>query len=799
MNKSNFIVRGGADFSGITKAINKTQTQFQGFQGTLSKSMGKIGMILSALAVGSFIKDSTKMAMGFESATDNINRNMEASAKAFKTWVDTQSRVLGMGKAEAYKYGSTFSNLLGSFITDTRQTAEETQKLMKAAAIISSKTGRAYDDVSERIRSGMLGSTEAIEDLGVYTQVSMLESTNAFKKFANGKTWNQLNFQVQQQIRLAAILEQTYARYGDTLADTTQTRQAQFLASLKNIQLNLGKAFLAIYNTILPALTALANKIEEVTNTFSAFIENIFGIARVSPETEEQTDAVTDLGDATEKAGKKAKKALASFDQLNTIGDPSGGASAIISKKTAAATVNEVDKVNKSLDAMKARLKEIYENYGAKQLVVKVSIGLEYLKASITSAANALKNAFTPVFVQIKATLGSSTAQLQNIGQNMGNIIGESMRISLSNFGDIADTIAKAYEGFVKGNKANVQNFIDTVLKNLITTADNVSSAMSTLTDKIGKLRDEFWQTSKTDIVKILQNIMNATYKLTTPFIEGLTIGWKNASEQMKKFIETPGVQAYLNGLKDVLSNFIIPALKTLADRFSDIADIINPILTPGLMKLGDAFSYCFGAWLERVAKVLGFFGSLASKLSEIGNFFVTMPSKFDGFKTSISNFASSASDSFSKLAQSMLTGFKTPLESIRSLLNKFIGLWNGIKFELPKITMPDVLGGGTIGGGKFVVPQINQIPALADGGITNGKMLAMVGDNVGGREVISPLDDLKGMIAEVVSNAVKSSNTDTSGPINLVLKIGDTEFGNIVINSIKSAQRQAGVTLLEY
>ena len=47
-----------------------------------------------------------------------------------------------MAKDEAYQYGSTFSNLLGSFIDDAKETSDQTQELMKAAAIISSKTGR---------------------------------------------------------------------------------------------------------------------------------------------------------------------------------------------------------------------------------------------------------------------------------------------------------------------------------------------------------------------------------------------------------------------------------------------------------------------------------------------------------------------------------------------------------------------------------------------------------------------------------------------------------------------------------
>ncbi|WP_041917262.1 hypothetical protein [Desulfitobacterium dehalogenans] len=236
MAGSNFIVRGGADFSSITKAHNKTQTQLTSFQDKISRSMKAVGAVLGSLAVGKLIKDSTAMAMGVESAVGNISRNMGSASITFNTWAQTQSKAWGMARADAYKYGSTFSNLLASFSGSAQETADNTQELMQAAAIIASKTGGSNQDTAERIRSGMLGSTEAIEDLGVYTNIAMIESTDAFKKFANGRSWAQLDFQVQQQIRLAAILEQTYARYGETLADNTQTRQARFIASLKNIQ-----------------------------------------------------------------------------------------------------------------------------------------------------------------------------------------------------------------------------------------------------------------------------------------------------------------------------------------------------------------------------------------------------------------------------------------------------------------------------------------------------------------------------------------------------------------------------------
>lgn len=348
MAKSNFIVRGGADFSNLNKALNQTQTRLGKFQTTVNKSMKFVGAALGTFVAGGIIKSSTKIAMAVESSVDNIRRNMGEASKSYDVFVNTQSKALGMARKDAYSYGSTFSNLLGSFMNDTQAVANETESLMKAAAIISSKTGRTFDDTANRIRSGMLGSTEAIEDLGVYTQVSMLESTEAFKKFANGKSWAQLDFKVQQQIRLAAILEQAYNRYGDTLAGTTQTKQAKFLATLDNIKLNLGQAFLPIYNVVLPALTALATKIESITAHFAAVSQTIFGEAKSIQVTETQTEAVEGLGDAYEEAGKQAKGAIAPFDEINKIS--AGGQSSSAGASTGTGKVNLTPVTTESAD-----------------------------------------------------------------------------------------------------------------------------------------------------------------------------------------------------------------------------------------------------------------------------------------------------------------------------------------------------------------------------------------------------------------------------------------------------------------
>src|SRR5690606_24956216 len=145
-----------------------------------------------------------------------------------------------------------------------------TQDLLKSAAVIASATGRTIEDTMDRIRSGMLGSTESIEDLGINVNIAMIEATETFKRFAGSKSWAQLDFHTQQTIRYFAILEQAAAKYGTEIGQNTTSDQAKFIAQLKNAKLALGQAFLPIYSTILPALTrfatAMANPLQVVAD-----------------------------------------------------------------------------------------------------------------------------------------------------------------------------------------------------------------------------------------------------------------------------------------------------------------------------------------------------------------------------------------------------------------------------------------------------------------------------------------------------------------------------------------------------
>lgn len=427
----NLIIRAGADFSSMRREIIRAQQTIENFSAGVGKAMKLVGAVFAGFTIGSALKDTVSDAMKVEAAIMVINRQMGQSAKVFLDWANTSATAFNMSRSEAIRYGATYSNLITTFTQDTADAQAKTTELLKASAVVASATGRSMEDVMERIRSGMLGNTEAIEDLGVNIYVNLLQTTQAFKKFAGDKSWDQLSFQTQQQIRYFAILEQVANKFGTEVYDNTASRQAQFVAQLKNTQLALGQAFLPIYNSVLPALTKMATALANAMNWLAQFMRALFGYKEKQPGAAivDQAAAVNDLGDAYANTGKKAKKAqtqLASFDNLNTIGQKSDAAGAAGDTGTAAGTGPSV--ISDMADDEEAPTK-------IQKLADKVRNTLNQLADDIRSTMTKVRNFIRTSF----SGVGDALAPLQQMRAPITKV-----------FQDIGATAKQYLDGYIK-------------------------------------------------------------------------------------------------------------------------------------------------------------------------------------------------------------------------------------------------------------------------------------------------------------------------------------------------------------
>ena len=778
MAVKNLLIRGGADFSNMHRELNKAQKSLSNFQRNVNTVMGKVATIFATIKIGELLKNSVKDAMSVETSIENINRTMQNSSKAFGDWVKSQSQAYGMSIQEGYKYGSTYSNLISSFEGNTKEIANSTQELLKATSIIASKTGRTFEDTAERIRSGMLGSTEAIEDLGVYTQVSMLESTQAFKELANGKSWQQLNFQTQQQIRLAAILEQTYARYGTTLADTTQTRHNQFIASLKNVQLTLGQAFLPIYNAILPPLTAFMNALSKAISIVAQFTTALFGKPKTAKQ---QTNAITNQSNAvsglgnnlkdTENKAKKAIKSLAGFDEINTLNQSSGdggsggsGGGAGGGIDTSGLDLGEggflssVTEVNEKIQAFADNIKRCFGTL--KDFIVKN-------KDVVISALAGIAAAFTTYFVMSNWTKIIEGIQLAFYALGYA--------ISGINWPIVA---VSAVIGMLVGNIVYLWRTNEQFRDSVIEVWSNIKEFINTVTTDIGTILTNLWNKYGKTLLDNLKGFMKSIQDLIVsvwesiikPIIENaldmLTWLW---DKHLKGLVEELGefIMKLTNGVLEIWNKFFAPIInilvKTFGPTFVEVFNYMVNALGTSIAIISDiarSLLKVFGGIIDFITGV--FTGNWGKAWQGVKNIFKGI---FDG----------------------LVSIAKWPLNMIIDLVNSAISGINTMIRTVNKV--PGVS-----------MPTIGKIPKLAKGGIVDSPTLSIIGEQ--GREAVMPLENNTGWITDLAGKVAdrmpKSSGSSDDNSFNgdLILQIDGSIIGKVALKQLIKMKRQGIVSI---
>ena len=317
-----------------TSGINKGMSQMQGKAASLTKTFSKLGAaIASAFAIQKIIQFSNEAGQLATQAEASVQRLVDiygSASDSVGNFIDANARALGMSKTAAASFSSVYGNLF-SVWADQATNAELTNRYLNMTAVVASKTGRTVEDVQERVRSGLLGNTEAIEDLGIFVNVKTIEMTDAFQRMADGNSWEQLDAYTQQQIRSMAILEQATAKYGDEVAETSANIRNEFRASYQDFQNSWGN----IVNTVLiPVLQVLTQIFDIATKGLNAISGRSGQILENVEHQEESTDNTAEnIEEQTKnqkKLNKEMKTTLAGFDDIqilssNTADNTSGG------------------------------------------------------------------------------------------------------------------------------------------------------------------------------------------------------------------------------------------------------------------------------------------------------------------------------------------------------------------------------------------------------------------------------------------------------------------------------------------
>lgn len=775
----NLMVRAGADFSGLYKEMQKTQQVMNNFKSSINSSMKKVASILATVGVGYGIKEATKAAIEFEASFQQIGRIMGESAGEFTKWASSQSSALAMSKGELIKYSAVYGNLISGFSSSTAETMKYTEDLLKASSVIASATGRSMEDIMDRIRSGLLGNTEAIEDLGVNVNVAMIQSTEAFKKFANGKSWQQLDFQTQQQIRLMAILEQTNKKYGTELMNNTATAQARFIAELKNLQLALGQAFLPIYQVILPALTAFVQKITQVVSIIAQFSQALFGKPAEQKQqvatTQLQSKALGGVAKGYDKVGKAAKKAngqLAGFDELNTLGqgnsDTGSGAGEVggVGPEMPAMDMN-VALLSDSMVEVSETVKKTVDNIKAK--IQEFKTFFEENKAAILSTVSGIAAGLSSFW--IISNWGTITAAFQAASAAITSAIASISAPVLA----VASVIA-----LLVGNIVYLWQTNEKFRNSVISIWAQIKGTVTSVAASMWNLIKGLWETYGEGIVNNVKGIMTGIQNIILTVWNGYIYPIISNGLKMFKEIWDSSLSGVFKNVLSFVANLINSALEILNKFILPLINYLLLILAPAFQTVFSGILYVVRFTITSLAPIInGIITVLNGVITFItGVFTGNWRKAWEGIKLI-----------FKGVFDTLYGIIKVPLNLIIDAINFVIkGLNELLSFKVPSI-VPGI-------GGKQIGVTIPTIPKLASGGIIDSPTVAMIGE--AGAEAVVPLENNTDWINELTKKILEAmdSNKNNSN-IEVILELNGSTLGRAVIENINKLQRQEGRILL--
>ncbi|CZD19754.1 phage tail length tape-measure protein [Streptococcus pneumoniae] len=654
---------------GTSDQVKNATAKVREQSNSIGSAFGKLAKFAGFAILGKKLLDvgmySTQTALEVSASMNQIKRQMGESSQSFLKWVNDNANAMNMGVGEATNYGAVYSNLFSGFIKDTNKLSAYTAKMLQTSAVVAEGSGRSITDVMERIRSGLLGNTEAIEDLGINVNVAMIESTEAFKKFANGQSWQQLDYQTQQQIRLMAILEQATAKYGNTLSNSVNGRISLFKSLMKDAALNLGNSMLPIINAIMPVLNSFAMVLKNVTAKLAEFIALMFNkkatvkdgvggaVGDMGNAMKDAAGGAGDLADAVDDAGdsaggladnlgdsaKNAKKAakellgLLGFDEINILQKPKdddaggsggggkggkgkGGGGGPFKDILPEVELTDMDNKFKSIfDGLGDKLKGLFDLFKKGFDAAFRPEGIKRIKTALDQIAKTMGeiatdprvvNAFNRMAEKIAYALGQVTGSITTIGLGIGVFLAES----------IANGLGRQKERIIRA---------------LVALFDNVGN----LSEAVGNIAQDFSSAfydviTSTGAVRIGSAIVSTLLSLTSTIVE---VGSKLAGSLFKGFekvvvtsapkissvfqslLDTVApvfesiersVNKFGDGLSRVYDEHVVPAINSIANAFNGLIDIIQILWENSWQPFAEFLSGVFGVSIEGISDLLG-------------------------------------------------------------------------------------------------------------------------------------------------------------------------------------------------
>lgn len=838
------VVRFGSDTSGfnrglkdVKRGISSLSKLTNGISGIAAKSIIKasadigkgVGRGVMIMANG-FADGFTKLENASKEATAKIDSETKELTNRFKKLAPTVKELYESGNpkniraAEVYKRelheiknqlidldnqkaklensgsGSFGKNLANAFVGHMKAIPAAAKAafggVKTAGKTLLSGAGNIFKKIGSYAKAGLQKVGGAIKS--VFSKIAShfkrgSESAGRFTKALNGSLG--VLARMAKRKFFTAIWDQ--AREG--LRELAKFSPA-FNAAISGLQSSfkyagnsLMAAFAPIITHVVPYLTVLIDKLAEAMNWIAKFTGALLGQKNVATAVKTQENYAAALGDTaseTKEAAKENKKALAGFDEINTLNNDNSneesgnsgvstgggfqfedvaGASSLADRFKELFNVKDFEGIGKLFADKCNEFIHRVQNLDWDGISKKVNSAVKNFAKAVNGFVDRLDwyaigdvigkgltvgfGAINTFFKEIKWNeIGAGLAKgLNGLLDSLDfGLIGETVSNSLNAVFDLLDGFAKDFDWNKLGK--SISDGVNGIFTNL-----SLSKAVSAVQEWLKGLLDAASSLlANIDFKKLGENILQGFR----------TIDWGGLFTSLYRFIGT-FVGAGINYLKDT----VWPVIKGIG---SDIADGFKDGVWEGVKSIAKwVYDHMIKPLVDGVKEALGI-NSPSKVFAELGDWCIKgFANALSGLWNSVKQFFTDAwtnikavfsgvGEFFRNVWDGIGSGLKGAVNGVIGFINGMIsGVTAGINAVIRalnklQIAIPDWVPGfgGSTFGFNIAEVQAPQIPLLADGGIAYDNAFVNVAEYAGSRsnpEVIAPLDKLAGILKGIM------------------------------------------------
>ena len=615
---------------------------------SMINTVGKLGKVVIAAfsikAITNFVKASVDAASELSNSFTGLKSILDGQGKSFSQAKNYIEEYISDGLVSATEATTAYKNLAARGY-NTEQ-IEKVMTALKDSATFGRQSSYTLGEAVQSASEGLKNENSILVDnAGVTKNVAKM-----WEDYAKsiGKTTSSLTQQEKIQAEVNGILEETKFQAGDSeiYLNTYSGQLARLNASFTNLKQTVGNIFIPIFQAILPYINAVIQGLTKVAKVFSSVVQLIFGktastTKNLATNTSNAAEGISSLGSAAEKAGKQAKGALASFDDLNVLTqDTSSSSSTSSGGSDIGSDIGNLNLEDTEVGSDITISPVLYEVFNIiKELanITKDGFNISFNNSNFEGLLNHL-NGIKETLIDIWTdpnVLNSAGNWAENVSYALGQVAGSIARTGIN----IAENLIGSIDTYLSQNSQKIKDFIISMFD---ISGENIS-LIGNLYQALGEISDVFkGDTAKqigADIIAIFSNPLMDAIELCAKFVtdisgvffqpiidnsENLKNTFKNLLTPIEKMTGKLSEAFTYVGEKwnEVYDTYMAPfmdSLKTgLSDTLSKFLDYYNQYVVPFVDGIAEDFGTLWEEHIKPLADKANEFMASSIELTRI-------------------------------------------------------------------------------------------------------------------------------------------------------------------------------------